>query len=237
MKFTKVDNLRAYRAIVDQVCEAILRGDLQQGDYLPPERDVAAQSGLSRSSVRQALKEMKEAGLVEMSVGGGGGTQIINDFVPVELLSKATQMSQKQLLELSETRMVIDLAAVEFASARATDAQILELWNIYRDMEKITAESPKDRITYERIDLDFHRMILKAAQNDMLYDMYISLLPTVITVIDMVDIHEMQVYGVPTTKRVIEAIENRNPIEAKAAMAAHISPLSEFIKRYFATDA
>ena len=60
MEFSKVDNFRAYRAIVDQVCDAILRGDLQTGDYLPSEREVAAQSGLSRSSVRQAYQEMKE---------------------------------------------------------------------------------------------------------------------------------------------------------------------------------
>ena len=236
MKFTQVDNSRAYQAIVDQVCEAILRGALQSGDYLPSERDVALQSGLSRSSVRQAFQEMKEAGLVGMFVGAGGGTQIVSDFVPRELLSKAAQMSQKQLLELSEARMIVELAAVELATARATEAQIHNLWEIYRQMEAVVEANPEDRMTYERIDLNFHQQILKASNNEILFDMYTSLLPHVITVIDMVDIHEMQVYGIPTTKKVIEAIENRNPLEAKASMAAHISPVTEFIKRFFKSE-
>jgi hypothetical protein len=60
---------------------------------------------------------------------------------------------------------------------------------------------------------------------EILSDIYKSLLARVIIVADMVDIRDMQAYGLPKTKKVVEAIENRNPIDAKTAKNARISPL------------
>jgi len=69
-------------------------------------------------------------------------------------------------------------------------------------------------------------MILKfgAFDNEILSDIYKSLLARVIILVDMVDIRDMQAHGLPTTNKVVEAIENRSPIDAKTAMSAHISP-------------
>jgi DNA-binding transcriptional regulator YhcF (GntR family) len=85
MEFTPASRSRAYRHIVDQVCDAIVGGDIQIGDMLPTERDMAAQSGISRTSVREAMKVLEECGLVARTAGAGGGTTIISDIVPVEL--------------------------------------------------------------------------------------------------------------------------------------------------------
>jgi DNA-binding GntR family transcriptional regulator len=70
-------------------------------------------------------------------------------------------------------------------------------------------------------------MILKfgAFDNEILSDIYKSLLARVIIVVDMMEIRDMQTYGLPTTKKVVEALENRSHIDAKTAMTAHISPL------------
>ena len=70
-------------------------------------------------------------------------------------------------------------------------------------------------------------MILKfgAFDNENLSDIYKSLLARVTIVVDMMDIRDMQAYRLPTTIKIVEAIENRSPIDAKTAMTAHISPL------------
>ena len=69
-------------------------------------------------------------------------------------------------------------------------------------------------------------MILKfgAFDNEFLSDIYKSLLARVIILFSMVDIRDMQAHGLPTTNKVVEATENRSPIDAKTAMSAHISP-------------
>lgn len=231
MEFTKVENLHAYRAIVDQVCDAILRGKLQIKDRLPSEREMALQTGLSRSSVREALKVLREAGLVEMTVGAGGGTHIISDAIPNELLSKALETSQQHLLDLSEARIIIELSAVELAASRASEEQIAEIRTVIEKMKKLDLDDESTRETYRSLDLQFHQVVMRSTHNEVLLDLYASILPEVLQVIDMVNIEEMLVYGIPTMEQVADAFEKRNPIEAKAAMFLHVTPLTDFIKR------
>jgi DNA-binding FadR family transcriptional regulator len=233
MEFTKVENLHAYRAIVDQVCDAILRGDLQINDRLPSERDMAAQTGLSRSSVREAFRVLKKAGLVEMTVGAGGGTTIISDAIPSELLSKALETSQQHLLDLSETRIIIELSAVELAASRATKKQIADIRGVIEDMKALERDKSHSREKYRSLDLQFHQLVMKATRNEVLQDIYTSILPEVLQAIDMVNIEEMLVYGIPTMEQVADSLENRNPLDARAAMYLHVTPLTDFIKRGF----
>ena len=63
-----------------------------------------------------------------------------------------------------------------------------------------------------------------ASDNEILSDIYKSLLARVIILVYMVDIRDMQAHGLPRTNKVVEAIENRSPIDAKPPMSAHISP-------------
>jgi len=231
MDFEKVENLHAYRAIVDQVCDAILRGNLQINDRLPSEREIALHTGLSRSSVREALKVLREAGLVEMTVGAGGGTQIISDVIPNELLSKALELSQQHLLDLSEARIIFELSAVELAASRATKEQITEIRTLIEEMKKLEQDKSNSREKYRSLDLQFHQLVMKATHNEVLLNIYATILPEVLQVIDMVEIEEMLIYGIPTMEQVVDAFENRNPIEARAAMYLHVTPLTDFIKR------
>src|SRR5262245_23743957 len=64
----------AYAQIEDRVSEAIAAGDLQPGDRLPPERELAGQLGVSRMTLRQALQTLERRGLVRRTVGRHGGT-------------------------------------------------------------------------------------------------------------------------------------------------------------------
>ncbi len=64
----------AYAQIEDRVAEAIAAGDLEPGDRLPPERELAGQLGVSRMTLRQALQTLERRGLVRRTVGRHGGT-------------------------------------------------------------------------------------------------------------------------------------------------------------------
>ena len=66
-----VQTSRLYEQIVRQIEDSILKGDLKEGEQLPPERDLALQFGVSRTAVREAVKTLREKGLVEAYPGRG----------------------------------------------------------------------------------------------------------------------------------------------------------------------
>jgi GntR family transcriptional repressor for pyruvate dehydrogenase complex len=233
MEFTPVENHHAYRSIVDQVCDAILRGDLQKGDWLPSERDIAAKTGLSRTSVREALKVLSDAGLVQMKPGGGGGTQIIHDSIPVELLGEAIEISRKRLHDFCETRNILELAAAGLAAARATPEQIVELEHVIEKMVRLVEERPDDRQAYINIDVEFHRLVMLCTGNQVLLDTYTPILRQILQISDTVDVTEFHTYGLPSMQKFLEAVKRRNPGAAQIAIDAHIQPLIAFFERSF----
>ena len=233
MRFSEVESRRAYRSIVDQIHDAILRGDLREGDWLPSERDIAVQTGLSRSSVREALKVLHDAGLIIMKVGSGGGAQIVNDSIPTELLDKAIEMSHQRLLNLFEVRNILEISAAQLAAARATSAHIQEMERLLGEMENLVRERPEDKVGYTKIDVDFHQVIMKSTGNEVLVDTYTSILRDILPVMDMADLTEMESYGLPTMRDLVNAIKRRDPLAAQMAMYVHVYPLFELVERYF----
>jgi len=69
--YKTIRSSRLYEQIVEQVEQAILKGELKPGDQLPAERELAEQFGVSRTAVREAVKALREKGLVEAFSGRG----------------------------------------------------------------------------------------------------------------------------------------------------------------------
>lgn len=233
MRFSKVENRRAYLSLVDQVRDAILRGHLHEGDWLPSEREIAAQSGLSRSSVREALKVLSDAGLVTSEVGAGGGTRVVSDVIPRELLGRALEMSHQRLHNLCELRNLLELTAAELAAARATSVQIEALEQTVKDMAELMEKTPEDKKAYTRIDVTFHQLVMQCTGNELLIETYTSILRDIVWVMDAADLLEMQSYGLPTMRDFVHAVKRRDPKAAQLALYAHISPLFELVQEYF----
>ena len=114
---------------------------------------------------REAFKVLREAGLVEMTVGAGGGTSIISDAIPTELLSKALETSQQHLLDLSETRIIIELSAVELAASRATRKQIEEIRNVIEELKVLELDYEKWQISWQRKSLTAEKNIAPSISN------------------------------------------------------------------------
>ena len=71
MKYTPIQAERLYERIAQQIEQRLLTGDLKVGDWLPPERELAEQFGVSRTAVREAVKALRQKGLVEVQPGRG----------------------------------------------------------------------------------------------------------------------------------------------------------------------
>src|SRR5437762_13414894 len=124
--FAPVSVARASSAIAEQIRTAILTGRLQAGDRLSPVRELAEQFGVSRVTVRDALRSLEAMGLIQVKVGARGGA-----FVTAPTGSKVAQsMSDMMVLaattpeDIVEARLIVELGPVTLACARATDEDI-----------------------------------------------------------------------------------------------------------------
>src|ERR671923_569342 len=127
--FVPVAVTRASSAIADQVRTAIVSGKLKQGERLPPERELAEQFGVSRVTVRDALRALEAMGLIEVRVGARGGAFVTvpTGAIVGQTMSDMMMMSAVTPEDIVEARLVVELGTVTLACARATDEDIVQL--------------------------------------------------------------------------------------------------------------
>ena len=122
--FAPVSVARASSSIADQIRQAIVTRKLDQGERLPPERELAEQFGVSRVTVRDALRALEAMGLIEVRVGARGGAFVTvpTGSIVGQTMSDMMMMSAVTPEDIVEARLVVELGTVTLACARATGA-------------------------------------------------------------------------------------------------------------------
>lgn len=135
-KFEPVARARASGEIFDQLAAAILKGELEDGSPLPPERVLAERFDVSRGTVRQAIHRLADAGLVRVRQGGATtviGTGVSTDLRVMELRYKAGPQNPREQREMFERRMLEGFALVLLASVRAGTDELAAIAKIAED--------------------------------------------------------------------------------------------------------
>src|SRR5689334_6075311 len=128
-RFQPVQPVRAYQRIVEQVEEALARGELAPGQRLPSERELVTQFAVSRSTVREALRVLESNGVVRSRPGDPHGPEIL-PFSPIALRKQMVRLARVDELTLAELiafRMIMDGAAIQVASQLRTTEELAEL--------------------------------------------------------------------------------------------------------------
>src|SRR5436305_5824307 len=127
--FAPVAVARASSAIAEQIRTAIVTGRLKAGDRLSPERELAEQFGVSRVTVRDALRTLEAMGLIEVKVGARGGAFVTapTGSKVAETMSDMMMMSATTPEDIVEARLVVELGTVTLACARATEEDLAGL--------------------------------------------------------------------------------------------------------------
>jgi GntR family transcriptional repressor for pyruvate dehydrogenase complex len=216
---------RLYEQIVQQIEESVLRGVLKAGDQLPAERDLALQFGVSRTAVREAVKALREKGLVEAYSGRGtfitdGTSQAIRHSIG--LMIKIGQPNGSN--HLAEMRGILE---PEIAALAATRIQETHL-TLMREAVALMNRAQEDPDAYIEADLDFHLALAEAADNPLI----LSLLDSIVALLREQRIRIFQVEGGPSRgqyhhKRILQAVEQHDPEKARAAMRAHLQQVRE----------
>ncbi len=150
------------KMVVDKIKEAIIRGDLKPGDYLPSESELVESLGVGKSSVREAVKMLEAIGIVEIIKGNGSriknsaSENLLNPLV-FQLILQSYECKNKLL----EFRQMIEVSASILAINNATDEDICIIKKNIEEMEERIALS-KQTID---LDLDFHRKVFESTHN------------------------------------------------------------------------
>jgi len=151
---------RTHELAVEHTIEAIERERLRNGARLPNEDALAAELGVSRPTVRQALRVLQEAGVLSVRRGGGGGIYLVSDLIPAYGISSHV-LEERELVDVVTARRVIEGAITERATVVATDADLDE---VARTVELLAAHVGAHEEA-GRADAMFHRAVIRAARS------------------------------------------------------------------------
>lgn len=165
--FTPAVPVLTYQRIVEQVESAILSGEVSVGEQLASERELMVQFGVSRPTVREALRVLQSMGLIEPKPGTRGGPVVLAPSPETLGRSFRTMLGTASLglAELVEYRIMLDGSACELAAVRHTDAQ-LERMRVAVERMREAAEG--DDADFADADLAFHQTVWEASGNQIL---------------------------------------------------------------------
>lgn len=158
--FRPVRTGNAFEETVERILEAVKLGVFGYGDRLPAERELAARLGISRETLREAIRSLQEAGCVESRRGRYGGTFVTYRLPAPDLgeLRRAVQHMGSELEDALTFRMVLETGAAEQAARRdLTEDQRAYLERRLAELEAADAEE------YRQLDSRFHLAIAELA--------------------------------------------------------------------------
>jgi GntR family galactonate operon transcriptional repressor len=213
-------NATVHDAVVNVLGNRILAGEYAPGDALPREDDLCAMLGVSRTSVREAVKVLSAKGLVEARRRAGVRVLARDNWRildPVVLSwHPAIQDDQELLAGLLEARRIFEPAAAELAARRATGADLAE---IERGYQAMVAGIPHDPAAVCQGDLAFHKAVIAASHNVVLSGL-VGMLEAALraTFIVTNPLMEAQSRALSAHKAVLDAIRIRDTAGARLAM-------------------
>jgi len=216
-----LDTIARPPSLVEKVCQslaAIARRDRQEDDgWLPTERELSAQLGVSRSVVREAAKRLELQGLLE--IRQGSGMKVVDKLH--KPLSSAVHMlvpdEKQRLVQLTEVRLALEPENARLAAERATAAELKQLKAAHERLRNC-----QDFETQVLADMEFHCLIAEASGNkigSLLMQSLSDLLQTSLS-------HGYRLVtkdqAVADHGKVLDAILARNAAAAATAMKNHL---------------
>jgi GntR family transcriptional regulator, transcriptional repressor for pyruvate dehydrogenase complex len=224
-----VRSSRLYEQIVQQVEDSIHKGVLKPGDQLPPERELAQQFGVSRTAVREAVKALHEKGLVEAYPGRGTFITDGTSYSMRQSLDRMVKVGQAEgSAFLAEVRAILEPEIAALAATRADAEDVSSM----REQVAVMDGACKDPEAFIEADLDFHLALAEAAANPII----LSLIDSIVGLLREQRMGIFQVEGGPERgqhhhKKILKAIELRDPTGAREAMKAHLVQVREDSRR------
>ncbi len=211
----------------DAVKALIVSGELKPGDTLPPERELAAMLGISRPSLREAIRVLSALNVVEPRHGGGTYVTSLDPrqlAQPINFLLQVDRMAFRHLLEV---RQVLEVGAARLAAPRITDDQLAALRRLTEQAERVIGRPAQ----FLRLDFEIHTVIIEATGNPIYISLYQS-------IADLSIESRRRTAQSPDTRRdahighlaIVAALTSRDADAAAAAMHDHLDVIQQALE-------
>jgi DNA-binding FadR family transcriptional regulator len=232
LSFSAISPARAVDEIAAQVRSMIADGRLKPGDRLPSERDLALRLQVSRNTLREALRTLEHAGLIEMRKGASGGAFVRTGSAGVIVtgLSDLYHLGAITPQQLTEARIWLSGLVVRVACERATqeDFDALEA-NVRAAAEAHDAGRFDER---QKLHREFHVILARATRNPIIAITMESVMVVLGQFIEKIGPSENP-YTLPSRKRFMKLLRARDSEAAAAEMSKHLRRLhNQYLARW-----
>jgi len=170
---TSIKRKKLADAVIEEIQRMIDNGELKEGDKLPNQNEFAAQLGVSRPSLREALHTLTLIGAVEQRPGLGTVLRSRKQAMFAEHLSPPLVSDHETTIELVEARRHIESGIAELAVKNAGDEDIRELKHLVDAMAGALREERNN--DYTELDLKFHFKLAESTRNRFMLHMFVTL--------------------------------------------------------------
>jgi DNA-binding FadR family transcriptional regulator len=235
--FAPVGPRRTFEGAVEQIAERIRLGELVAGERLPSERELAATMQISRATLREAVRVLADAGVLEVRAGSAGGTFVASDYIPIELLRSKSDMRLDEVAGVLEARRLIEPRVAQLAALNASDEDFAALQRTIDRQVALLALG--DVLEHEdrflQLDTQFHLRIARASGNGTIVSLMRTLLRRLEIARDLA-LHEPPTasWVIDVHERTLAAIRSADHARIERVMDEHLAELEHAWER--ATD-
>lgn len=230
MPFEKIRQEKLSQGVVRQIEGLILRGVLRPGERLPGERELSVTMGVSRPSLREALAELQDKGLLTLRAGAGVFVADVLGSAFSDALVRLFSSHDEAVFDYISFRRDMEGLAAERAAKLGSDTDLKVIDAIFKKME--AAHSKRNPAEEAGLDADFHLAIIEASHNVIMLHMMRSMYQLLR---EGVFYNRQIMFKQRTTRQTLldqhrainTALLARDPAGARAAVEAHLN----FIER------
>ena len=227
--FTPVRTANAFEQTVERIGRAIKMGLLRPGERLPSERDLATQLALSRSTVREALRVLAEAGYLEARRGRGGGTFVASSLPKLEARDPHDVLRELggSVADTLLFRRILEVGAAEIAADRATSDDCARLAALIDEAATYDAD---DYPSYRALDARIHVAIATLSGSVTLVAAITEAHATISEIMNgMPRSDETLVNSTAQHHRLLAAIESHDRDAARVVMREHVEGIERLL--------
>ena len=224
---------KAADVLADQLREKILQGELPEGTDLPKERELREKAGLSRATVREALRILEGEGLIATRIGRNGGSAVARPTrATIERSVRIFIQGRRIRMEaVLETRAAIEPSSARYAALHRTEEDLAALERCHTALER--ASDANDVKAYVKANLDWHVQVVRASHNELLIAFIAAASQPVYEATDLEGFNSLEVRNaaIQAHRRVMAAIRAGDGDAAARRMERHIGAYITDVKK------
>jgi GntR family transcriptional repressor for pyruvate dehydrogenase complex len=222
--------------VTDELLTRIIDGRYGAGTALPAEGELARDTGVSRLTIREAIKPLRAKNVVRIERGRGTYVNPVDEWTALEALVRATlhreSAAGRTLPErLIEARRIVEVGAAELAAERRTDEDTARLDGLLAEMA--AADEAGDVDAFVAADLAFHETVLHAAGNGLIAALLDPLSRLLVPARRQTsEVGEIRRHALEYHAAILESIRAGDSEQARRAMHDHIEQTQEDLRLY-----